>query len=153
MGGSRGISCLYLCQSYWDGSPGASGADEDSQVIAKPPMGGFYKKKVYKGIINVAGVQRQPDNDALAEALKKRHFRNTGNCINALENYTLNAPYPQVGRLKEIMLKNRKHELVLMSGSGPAVFSVFGNISEARKECESLRKQGYEEHDWTKTIK
>ena len=121
-----------------------------SLVIAKPPMG-VSTKEVYKGI-DQCRIQRRPDNDALAEALKRGSFPEIyGNCINVLENYTLNA-YPQVGRLKEIMLKNRRAELVLMSGSGPTVFSVFGNISEAKKECESLRKQGYEAY-WTKTIK
>lgn len=121
-----------------------------SLVIAKPPMG-VSTKEVYKGI-DQCWIQRRPDNDALAEALKRGSFPEIyGNCINVLENYTLNA-YPQVGRLKEIMLKNRRAELVLMSGSGPTVFSVFGNISEAKKECESLRKQGYEAY-WTKTIK
>lgn len=121
-----------------------------SLVIAKPPMG-VSTKEVYKGI-DQCRIQRRPDNDALAEALKRGSFPEIyRNCINVLENYTLNA-YPQVGRLKEIMLKNRRAELVLMSGSGPTVFSVFGNISEAKKECESLRKQGYEAY-WTKTIK
>ena len=121
-----------------------------SLVIAKPPMG-VSTKEVYKGI-DQCRIQRRPDNDALAEALKRGSFpEKYGNCINVLENYTLNA-YPQVGRLKEIMLKNRRAELVLMSGSGPTVFSVFVNISEAKKECESLRKQGYEAY-WTKTIK
>ena len=121
-----------------------------SLVIAKPPMG-VSTKEVYKGI-DQCRIQRRPDNDALAEALKRGSLPEIyGNCINVLENYTLNA-YPQVGRLKEIMLKNRRAELVLMSGSGPTVFSVFGNISEAKKECESLRKQGYEAY-WSKTIK
>lgn len=119
-------------------------------VIAKPPMG-VSTREVYAGIDHCE-IKKRPDNEQLAADLRAGDFTAVSrNCINVLENYTLNA-YPKVSRLKKIMESNPKAELSLMSGSGPTVFSCFRSISEAKKECASLRKQGYEAY-WTKTIK
>ena len=119
-------------------------------VIAKPPMG-VSTAEVYRGIDSCI-LKERPDNNALERGLRNRDFDLIySNCINVLENYTLQA-YPQVRKLKEIMERDRAAEKVLMSGSGPTVFAVYGNIVDAKKACGRLRRQGYEAY-WTKTTK
>lgn len=121
-----------------------------SFVIAKPAMG-VSTKEVYAGI-DSCPIPNRPDNDLLAKGLREKKYALIyENCINVLENYTLQA-YDRVGELKKLMMQNKKAEKVLMSGSGPTVFAVFRSISEAKAECRRLRQQGYEAY-WTKTTK
>lgn len=121
-------------------------------VIAKPPIG-VSTKEVYTGI-DRCSIGQRPNNDMLIKGIKEKDFGLIyDNCINVLEEYTLKA-YPQVKELKELILecKPAKAEKVLMSGSGPTVFAVFKNISDAKTVCAQLRQQGYEAY-WTKTTK
>lgn len=119
-------------------------------VIAKPALG-VSTKEVYRGIDDCIIAER-PDNDLLSKGLREKNYKLIyQNCINVLENYTLQA-YPQVKELKEIMEHSGKAEKVLMSGSGPTVFSIFKSISDAKQVCLDLRKRGYEAY-WTKTSK
>lgn len=119
-------------------------------VIAKPALG-VSTKEVYRGIDDCIIAER-PDNDLLSKGLREKNYKLIyQNCINVLENYTLQA-YPQVKELKEIMERSGKAEKVLMSGSGPTVFSIFKSISDAKQVCLDLRKRGYEAY-WTKTSK
>lgn len=121
-----------------------------SVVIAKPPIG-VSTKEVYAGI-DRCSIETHPDNDLLAEGLREKDDALIyDNCINVLEQYTLEA-YPKVKALKESLLRETAAEKVLMSGSGPTVFAVFYNISDAKEVCRKLRKQGYEAY-WTKTTK
>ena len=121
-----------------------------SLVIAKPPMG-VSTAEVSRGI-DECRIQKRPDNDALARGIMDRNFDLIfKNCINVLESYTLQA-YPEVKKLKELLLQNAGAEKVLMSGSGPTVFGIFKSISEAKKACEMVRKHRYEAY-WTKTTK
>lgn len=121
-----------------------------SLVIAKPPMG-VSTAEVYREIDNCK-VEVHPDNDALAKGIMTKDFTLIyDNCINVLENYTLRA-YPEVKKLKELLLQNTEAEKVLMSGSGPTVFGIYKSISEAKEACEMLRRHRYEAY-WTKTTK
>ena len=119
-------------------------------VIAKPNIG-VSTKEVYQGIDNCI-IEQHPDNDAMAEAIEKKDEEGFyQQCINVLECYTLQA-YPKVDELKQMLLEDGRAEKVLMSGSGPTVFAVYGSFSEAKSVCNLLRKQGYEAY-WTKTTK
>ena len=119
-------------------------------VIAKPPIG-VSTKEVYQGIDHCEIGQR-PDNDCLIKAIEANDSQGVlDQCINVLENYTLEA-YPEVASLKDTMQKDQRAELVLMSGSGPTVFAFYQKLGEARKACAMLREQGYEAY-WTKTTK
>ena len=119
-------------------------------VIAKPPIG-ISTKEVYQGIDNCR-IPAHPDNDALCTAIATEDCQEFLNqCINVLENYTLEA-YPEVAKLKKLLLKDQRAEKVLMSGSGPTVYALYQRISEARKACAMLREQGYEAY-WAKTTK
>ncbi|MBR5315537.1 MAG: 4-(cytidine 5'-diphospho)-2-C-methyl-D-erythritol kinase [Firmicutes bacterium] len=119
-------------------------------VIAKPNIG-VSTKEVYQGIDSCI-IEKHPDNDAMAEAIGKKDEEGFyQQCINVLECYTLQA-YPKVDELKQMLLEDGRAEKVLMSGSGPTVFAVYGSFSEAKSVCSLLRKQGYEAY-WTKTTK
>lgn len=119
-------------------------------VIAKPPIG-VSTREAYKGI-DGCHIERRPDNDLLAEGLEKRDYPLIyEQCINVLENYTLQA-YPQVEALKRLMLQSGNAKKVLMSGSGPTVFGIYDSISETKAVCAALRQKGYEAY-WTRTTK
>lgn len=119
-------------------------------VIAKPSIG-VSTREVYGGI-DRCRISVRPDNDRLARGLEEKNYRLIyDNCINVLENYTLRA-YPEVKELKDSILQDGKAEKVLMSGSGPTVFALFGTISDAKQACQKLRDTGYEAY-WTKTVK
>jgi len=119
-------------------------------VIAKPPIG-VSTKEVYQGIDRCEIVER-PDNDILKNAIEEKDSQGVlDQCINVLENYTLNA-YPEVAALKSLLAEDQRAEKVLMSGSGPTVFALYQKIGEARKACAMLRERGYEAY-WTKTTK
>lgn len=119
-------------------------------VIAKPPIG-VSTKDVYAGI-DKCEIVRRPDNDLLERELtEKKENRLYQNCINVLENYTLQA-YPQVQALKKQMESLKQAELVLMSGSGPTVFGIFSDMKAAKEGCQVLRKCGYEAY-WARTVK
>lgn len=119
-------------------------------VIAKPPIA-VSTREVYEGIDRCT-ISARPDNDRLVKGLEEKNYRLIyDNCINVLENYTLQA-YPNVKKLKDSILQDGKAEKVLMSGSGPTVFALFGTISDAKQACQKLRDAGYEAY-WTKTVK
>ncbi|MGN0659878.1 MAG: 4-(cytidine 5'-diphospho)-2-C-methyl-D-erythritol kinase [Emergencia sp.] len=119
-------------------------------VIAKPPVG-VSTREVYAGI-DRCSIKQRPDNDLLSRGLsEKKNDLIYSNCINVLENYTLQA-YPQVAELKEQFAQCSNPEKVLMSGSGPTVFAIYRSISDAKAACAVLRQKGYEAY-WTKTTK
>ena len=142
------VSCARATGTGTEMSP--LGALKKAVVIAKPPMG-VSTKEVYQGIDHCE-IRQRPDNDLLAKGIgKKDNAVILSQCINVLENYTLQA-YPEVAELKSVLLQDQRAEKVLMSGSGPTVFALYQKIAEARKACELLRRQGYEAY-WTKTTK
>ena len=120
-------------------------------VIAKPRVH-VSTAEVYQGFDRCT-VTRRPDNDAL-EAVLAQAARGAGglqyeNFVNVLELYTLKA-YPEAQALKARM-EGTAAEAVLMSGSGPTIFAVFGGMEDAKAACSALREEGYEAY-WTKTI-
>ncbi|MBQ1484706.1 MAG: 4-(cytidine 5'-diphospho)-2-C-methyl-D-erythritol kinase [Eubacterium sp.] len=116
-------------------------------AFAKPAIG-VSTKEVYKGI-DRCEIKARPDNERLAEALAAGDREAAaGEMINVLELYTLSAE-PEVAGLKEFMERELAGaEKVLMSGSGPTVFALFGEDSHAEAEAarERLRSAGYEAH-------
>lgn len=119
-------------------------------VIAKPSIG-VSTKEVYQGIDHCM-IAQHPDNDLLIQAIEAEdEQRFLEQCINVLECYTLEA-YPKVKELKHLLMEDDRVKKVLMSGSGPTVFALYGHISEAKSACMKLRKQGYEAY-WTKTTR
>ena len=119
-------------------------------VVAKPAIG-VSTKEVYQGIDHCE-IPGRPDNDRLVAAMERNQKKDFyAQCINVLENYTLQA-YPEVQELKSLLAQDQRAEKVLMSGSGPTVFATYRSIWEAKKACMTLREKGYEAY-WTKTTK
>ena len=85
----------------------------------------------------------------LAQAARGAGGLQYENFVNVLELYTLKA-YPEAQALKARM-EGTAAEAVLMSGSGPTIFAVFGGMEDAKAACSALREEGYEAY-WTKTI-
>jgi 4-diphosphocytidyl-2-C-methyl-D-erythritol kinase len=142
------VSCARATGTGTDMEP--LSAVKKAVVIAKPPIG-VSTKEVYQGIDHCE-IDQRPDNDILTNAvLEKDDQTILEQCINVLENYTLQA-YPEVAKLKDVMEEDQRAEKVLMSGSGPTVFAFYQKLGEARKACSMLRAQGYEAV-WTKTTK
>lgn len=119
-------------------------------VLAKPAFG-VSTGEVFKGI-DSCELKERPDIEALIEGLKDgTDEKILCGMVNVLEEYTLNH-YAEVRKLKELMQKTEGVQKVLMSGSGPTVFAVYGTYKEAKRACLLLRKQGYEAY-WTQTIR
>lgn len=142
-------------------------------TFAKPPIG-VSTKEVYKGI-DSCEIERRPDNDLLEAALREAAGQRgqagqaaaqrgqaaaqaagssaqraavTEQMINVLELYTLRAE-PLVAELKSLMERELPEaEKILMSGSGPTVFALFGEDEreKAERARDLLRAAGYEAH-------
>lgn len=116
-------------------------------VLAKPDIG-ISTAEVFAGI-DSRDIPKRPDNDALCAALGSGSDP-YGQMINVLENYTLYAK-PEVAGLKALMedcLGSAKK--IMMSGSGPTVFALYGDGEDAEESASSaaehLRSVGYEAH-------
>ena len=112
-------------------------------VLLVKPSFGVSTKEVYQGIDN-CHIENRPDTVALVEAIKVQDQETIyENMVNVLEEYTLNA-YEDVQKIKDKIKAETTAEKILMTGSGPTVFALFGNLAEAKKACYKMRKQGYE---------
>lgn len=119
-------------------------------VIAKPRLG-VSTKEVYQGIDECV-IREHPDTDRMVSAIQDGKIEAVyEECINVLEEYTLNA-YPKVLALKKKMQKMGSPRVVLMSGSGPTVFAIYDRMDDAIKYSNLLRERGYESY-WTKCIR
>ena len=116
-------------------------------TFAKPPIG-VSTKEVYKGI-DACEILSRPDNDLLEQAAGTANRKAvTEQMINVLELYTLKAE-PEVAELKALMEAELPEAgKILMSGSGPTVFALFGEEEgeKAAKARDLLRAAGYEAH-------
>lgn len=107
-------------------------------LITKPPIS-VSTAEVYKGL-DYKRVELHPNMVEMAEAIKNRQqgiIRK--NMINVLEQYTARA-YPQVAETIDMVRKGAVKGQVLMSGSGPTVFSVFMNKDELESQYESMKR-------------
>ena len=107
-------------------------------LITKPPIS-VSTAEVYKGL-DYKAVGLHPNMIEMAEAIKNRQqgiIRK--NMINVLEQYTAKA-YPQVEDTIAKVKKGAVNGQVLMSGSGPTVFSVFMDQNELESQFKSMRR-------------
>lgn len=97
-------------------------------LIAKPPVD-VSTAYVY-GNLKLTPDIVHPDIDAVAAAMKDRNLPLLGSlCANVLETVTIPA-HPVIAAIKETMLSCGA-DVSLMSGSGPSVFGLYGNESDA----------------------
>lgn len=113
-------------------------APELCLVIAKPEMG-VSTKYVYEHL-DAYDNPPHPDVDGMLEAINNKDAKAVAAKLgNILEIVTIPA-CPEVAQIKEI-LSNQGADGVLMSGSGPTVFSIFFDDKKAAKAVEVLRKE------------
>ncbi|MCQ4636607.1 4-(cytidine 5'-diphospho)-2-C-methyl-D-erythritol kinase [Anaerovorax odorimutans] len=117
-------------------------------VLTKPPMG-VSTAEVYQGL-EIGKIERHPNTRELVTALAKKNYKIIQkNMINVLENFTLTR-YPNVMYTKNKVERLFDEEAVLMSGSGPTIFALCRNRSEAQRACEELKTYNKETF-WTRT--
>lgn len=115
----------------------------DKYIALVKPSFGVSTKDAYIGMDSI-DVKSHPESDALIEALYSRDFSKAYKSMgNVLELYTLNK-YPEVNDIKNKLSKTKDVEFVLMSGSGPTVFSVYSTLNAAKDACMKFRELGYE---------
>ncbi len=118
-------------------------------VLLVKPSFGVSTKEVYQGIDECV-IENRPNTPELVEAIKNHDDEAVyKNMINVLEEYTLKE-YEEVQKIKDKIAAETVAEKVLMTGSGPTVFALFGKLSEAQKACREMRKAGYEAY-WATT--
>ncbi|WP_186575703.1 4-(cytidine 5'-diphospho)-2-C-methyl-D-erythritol kinase [Aquibacillus kalidii] len=104
-------------------------------VLAKPIMG-VSTQTVYENL-NIDRVNH-PDTKGMINALKTANYEKMCDYLgNALESVTLSM-HPQVQQIKDQM-ESSGADAVLMSGSGPTVFSLVKQESRAYRIYNSLR--------------
>lgn len=114
-------------------------APECTLLIAKPDID-VSTKFVYENL-HADTLKEHPDIDGMLNAIYEQNLEGVAERLgNVLENVTV-LEYPVIQELKDWM---RAHgaENALMSGSGPTVFGIYREKSEALIACEALRKTG-----------
>ncbi len=108
-------------------------------VLSTPPVS-VSTAEVYRGIDSIT-ITKKPQTDALIDALKAGSLKEVAkNVDNVLEFFTLKR-YDCVMYTKNIASEKTDAEAVLMSGSGPTVFSLYADEGKAKKAFEVMRKE------------
>lgn len=137
--GSDVSFCVY------GGTALATGRGEIVSQLPVPPTCWVILAKPFIGV-STADVYRRldltkmkhPHTDGMIEAIKKKNYAQVcENVGNVLEEVTLNL-YPEVAQIKEQM-KRFGADAVLMSGSGPTVFSLVQHDSRMHRIYNGLR--------------
>ncbi|WP_062515806.1 4-(cytidine 5'-diphospho)-2-C-methyl-D-erythritol kinase [Halobacillus sp. KGW1] len=104
-------------------------------VLSKPTIG-VSTQTVYQGL-NVSQAEH-PDTEAMVRALQEEDYEGIcANVGNTLEGVTLKL-HEEVGQIKEQM-RQAGADAVLMSGSGPTVFSLVEQDARAQRIYNSLK--------------
>lgn len=105
-------------------------------VVAKPPMG-VSTKYVYEHL-DACENPKHPDVNGMLAALDKNSEADIALKLgNILELVTIPA-CPEVAAIKKLLAENGA-EGVLMSGSGPTVFAIFKNRTDAEAAADRLK--------------
>lgn len=110
-------------------------------LIAKPPVN-VSTKFVYENLhANDLKPEEHPEVDLQLEALEEGDLEKlVSHMGNVLERVTV-PEYPVINEIKQMMLENGALGS-MMSGSGPTVFGIFTNYTQARSAYEKLQKSG-----------
>ena len=106
-------------------------------VIVKPAVS-VSTKYVYENL-HVETLKHHPDIDGMVEALQTGNMEGiTERMENVLERVTVRE-YPLIAQVKE-KLEELGAKKALMSGSGPTVFGVFEDATEAKAAAEAMEQ-------------
>ncbi len=118
-------------------------------VIAKPGIS-VSTKWVYDRL-ELNEQTKHPDIDQLLTDIQEQDLKKmTSHMGNILEEVTVKE-YPVIARIKEILLENGALN-ALMSGSGPTVFALFEERSQAREAADVLRASGLARQIYVTTL-
>lgn len=107
-------------------------------LIAKPPIS-VSTKVVYEAL-DAKEIVEHPNIDGIIAGLEKGDLREIAACMgNVLEDVTI-PMHPVIDEIKKEMLACGALN-AMMSGSGPTVFGLFENKTQARKAQERIRKK------------
>ena len=110
-----------------------------TDILLSKPSISVSTGEVYNGI-DGEKTEIRPDIDEMVKAIISNDMSNIrGNMINLLERYTAKT-YPQVEKTMELMREGAAEGQILMSGSGPTVFSAFMGREELESQYEKMKK-------------
>ena len=107
-------------------------------LVAKPPIS-VSTKFVYENL-HLDTLERHPDVDAMVRAIEAKDLQGIAdNMENVLETVTVKE-YPVIEEIKQVIRENGAIN-ALMSGSGPTVFGLYENESDAEAAADAIKKQ------------
>ena len=120
------------------------GLQENINILVCKPNIFVSTKDVYQGL-DISNIRKRPNNEYLIHELSKLNAINVAKeMYNVLEEVTIKT-HTEILEIEKIMLKNNA-EGSIMSGSGPTVFGLYVNKSDAntcKKELEEVYNQVY----------
>ena len=108
-------------------------------LVAKPGIS-VSTKFVYENL-HANELEHHPDIDGILEGLRHQDIRMMADAMrggNVLETVTVPA-YPVIQKIKD-MMEEGGAAIALMSGSGPTVFGIFEDRTQARRAMSALRR-------------
>lgn len=107
-----------------------------TMVLVKPPFE-VSTAQVY-GALDLTTIKNHPDAREFLAAWEHNNLESMAlNMINVLESVTVNR-YPEISQIKQRLL-DMGAAAVLMSGSGPSVFGLFGSTGEAESARDQMK--------------
>lgn len=107
-------------------------------LIAKPPVS-VSTKDIYQALDAKENIEH-PDIDGIIDGLKEQNLKKIAACMgNVLEDVTI-PMHPEIAEIKKVMLECGALN-AMMSGSGPTVFGLFENRTDAKKAQEKIRQK------------
>lgn len=111
-------------------------------LVVKPPIM-VSTKWVYE-TLRANELERHPDIDGMAQALKEGSLKGiTDRMENVMETVT-ETEYPIIANIKK-MMKDKGALNAIMSGSGPSIFGVYEEESQAKEAAQYIENQLKEE--------
>ena len=108
-------------------------------LIAKPDIA-VSTKYVYENL-NLPGLEKHPDIDAMAEAIKKGDMEGM---LEPMDNVLASVTEQKYTIIKEIKHSMEKNGAIkaMMSGSGPTVFGIFESMVQAATAFDAIKENG-----------
>jgi 4-diphosphocytidyl-2-C-methyl-D-erythritol kinase len=125
-----------LCEGIGEKVIKLKSAPQMNVLIAKPEV--YVSTQAVYEALDLSKIKKRPNIEAMISAIEEGNVKEIAkNLCNVLEVVTVNQ-YPVINRVKDIMRNNNALGTV-MTGSGPAVFGIFGNKYDALKAAERLK--------------
>jgi len=106
-------------------------------VLIKPDIS-ISTPWAYKNL-DLARIENAPDTKKIIESIKNKDITTLGQSMKNVFESVVCSHYIEIAELKNSLLKNGAIGSI-MSGSGSAVFGIFGNAQQARKAYNNLIK-------------